>query len=143
VFCVIDAGLMMHGSNSTYLCSRCQKGESRIKTFQSVNDFPSGEPPVVISLPNFLYAPDYVQQSIDGIRRPPEQELDQIEVDIEPRLGTIVQAHRRFLINFSMWKGVNLTMPYVDLGLLASIYRPPFASQFSFRFNCASFLLTN
>ncbi|KAL3074193.1 hypothetical protein niasHS_015023 [Heterodera schachtii] len=68
-----------------------------------------GEPPVVISQPNFLYAPEFVQKSIDGIRQP-VQELDQIEIDIEPRLGTLLQAHRRFLISISMWHGVNITL---------------------------------
>ncbi|CAK5076789.1 unnamed protein product [Meloidogyne enterolobii] len=69
-----------------------------------------GEPPIVISQPNFLYSPNYVQQSIEGIQFPPIQERDQIEIDVEPRLGTIIQAHRRFLISISMWKGANLSL---------------------------------
>uniref|UniRef100_A0A914HZ82 Uncharacterized protein n=1 Tax=Globodera rostochiensis TaxID=31243 RepID=A0A914HZ82_GLORO len=73
--------------------SRCQKGE----------------PPIVVSQPNFLYAPEFVQKSIEGIRQP-VQELDQIEIDIEPRLGTLLQAHRRFLISISMWRGVNISL---------------------------------
>ncbi|KAL7078903.1 hypothetical protein ACQ4LE_002620 [Meloidogyne hapla] len=69
-----------------------------------------GEPPIVVSQPNFLYSPDYVQQSIEGIQFPAIQERDQIEIDVEPRLGTIIQAHRRFLISISMWKGANLSL---------------------------------
>lgn len=41
----------------------------------------------------------------------PDLYRDQIEVDLEPRLGAILQARRRFQINVAMWKGVNLSMP--------------------------------
>uniref|UniRef100_A0A915EK68 Uncharacterized protein n=1 Tax=Ditylenchus dipsaci TaxID=166011 RepID=A0A915EK68_9BILA len=73
-----------------------------------------GEPPIIVSWPNFLFAPDFVRNSIKGIRDA-NQERDQIELDLEPRLGAILQARRRFQINISMWKGVNLTMPGLDL----------------------------
>ncbi|KAI1729108.1 CD36 family domain-containing protein [Ditylenchus destructor] len=73
-----------------------------------------GEPPIVISWPNFLFSADFVQKSIRGMREP-DVDRDQIEVDIEPRLGAIMQARRRFQINVSMWKGINLTMPGLDL----------------------------
>jgi len=73
-----------------------------------------GEPPIVISWPNFLYSTDFVQNSINGMKQADEQQ-DKIELDLEPRLGAILQARRRFQINISMWKGVNLTMPGLDL----------------------------
>jgi hypothetical protein len=56
---------------------------------------------------NFLYAPDYVKNSIEGMRKP-DPELDEIQVDLEPRLGAVITAKRRFQINVAMWKGENL-----------------------------------
>jgi hypothetical protein len=68
-----------------------------------------GEPPVVVSLPNFLYAPKYVHDSIEGMPEP-NQDQDEIQVDLEPRLGAVINASRRFQINVAMWKGENLTL---------------------------------
>jgi hypothetical protein len=73
-----------------------------------------GEPPIVFSLPNFLYAPKYVQDSIVGLDIPNE-ENDEIELDFEPRLGSMFRATRRSQINIAMWKGSNLTIPGLDL----------------------------
>uniref|UniRef100_A0A914USG3 Uncharacterized protein n=1 Tax=Plectus sambesii TaxID=2011161 RepID=A0A914USG3_9BILA len=86
--------------------SRCQKGE----------------PPVVMSLGNFLYAPDEVHESVLGVDRPNE-ETDQITVDIEPTLGVLLQAQRQFQINVAMWKGNNLEFP-VDLSKFYSAVVP-------------------
>lgn len=78
--------------------SRCQRG-SFLKVYgKIVDEFDLGEPPIVISWPNFLFSADFVQKSIRGMREP-DVDRDQIEVDIEPRLGAIMQARRRFQIN--------------------------------------------
>lgn len=62
-------------------------------------------------MPNFLYAPDFVQNSVEGLRSP-SPKLDQIEVTFEPRLGVILEARRRFQINVAMWKGNDLLYVY-------------------------------
>ncbi|KAI6177366.1 Lysosome membrane protein 2 [Aphelenchoides bicaudatus] len=71
-----------------------------------------GEPPIVISMPNFLYTPDYVQNSIEGMRKP-NPDLDEIQVDLEPRLGAVIRAQRRFQINpcgrEKTWRGLDLS----------------------------------
>lgn len=68
-----------------------------------------GEPPIVISMPNFLFTPKYVQDSIEGMPKP-DPERDEIQVDLEPRLGAVITAKRRFQINVAMWKGENLAI---------------------------------
>uniref|UniRef100_A0A914YRK3 Uncharacterized protein n=1 Tax=Panagrolaimus superbus TaxID=310955 RepID=A0A914YRK3_9BILA len=69
-----------------------------------------GEPPIIFSLPNFLYAPKYVQDSVEGLDTP-NVENDEIELDFEPRLGSLFRAIRRSQINIAMWRGANLTIP--------------------------------
>ncbi|KAH7731575.1 CRE-SCAV-3 protein [Aphelenchoides avenae] len=91
-FCVDNGKEFFPGHSSKCLpnglldISRCQRGD----------------PPVVISWPNFLFSPDYVQESIRGMPKP-DLYRDQIE------------ARRRFQINVAMWRGINLTMPGFDL----------------------------
>jgi hypothetical protein len=64
--------------------SRCQQGECCFSTIcSSLHRYYLGEPPIVISLPNFLYAPDEVRQSVIGIDEANE-DTDEIVVDIEP-----------------------------------------------------------
>ena len=58
----------------------------------------AGEPPVIISMPNFAFAPDYVVNSIGGLPAPDLQQ-DLAQVDIEPRLGVVIEAKRRFQVN--------------------------------------------
>jgi hypothetical protein len=60
-------------------------------------------------MPNFLYAPKYVQDSIEGMLKP-DPERDEIQVDLEPRLGAVIKANRRFQVNVAMWKGENLVV---------------------------------
>lgn len=72
-------------------------------------------------MPNFLYAPDFVQNSVEGLRSP-IRELDQIEVIFEPRLGVILEARRRFQINVAMWKGNNLMHVYYMLFFIIKIF---------------------
>lgn len=74
--------------------SRCQKGE----------------PPIVFSLPNFLYAPKYVQDSVIGLEKP-DPDRDEVQLDFEPRLGSLFRAIRRSQVNVAMWKGENLNIP--------------------------------
>uniref|UniRef100_A0A914DWG1 Uncharacterized protein n=1 Tax=Acrobeloides nanus TaxID=290746 RepID=A0A914DWG1_9BILA len=85
-----------------------------------------GEPPIAISWPNFLHAPDYVQDSIKGMLEP-SAERDQVQMDIEPRLGVILIAQRRSQVNLVMWKGENLTMPGLDLSRLRNSIIPMIA----------------
>lgn len=63
-----------------------------------------------MSLPNFLYTPEFVRDSIDGLRNP-EPEKDEIQVDLEPRLGAVLRAKRRLQVNVAMWNGNNMSMP--------------------------------
>ncbi|VDO13078.1 unnamed protein product, partial [Haemonchus placei] len=88
------------------------------KFFESQNEtddcFPEGlleiskclrsQPPIMISLPNFNFAPEEVRQSVKGLNST-DPERDIILVDIEPRLGAVLRAHRRFQVNIEMWKG--------------------------------------
>lgn len=60
-------------------------------------------------MPNFLYTPKYVQDSIEGLEKP-DPERDEIQVDLEPRLGAVITARRRFQINVEMWRGENLVV---------------------------------
>lgn len=94
------------------------------KFFDSQNEtddcFPNGlleiskcqrsQPPIMISLPNFNFAPDEVRQSIKGLNST-DAERDIILVDIEPRLGAVLRAHRRSQVNIEMWKGHDLVFP--------------------------------
>jgi hypothetical protein len=75
-----------------------------------------GEPPIIFSLPNFLHTPKYVQDSVEGLDTPNE-ENDEIEFDFEPRLGSLFRAIRRSQINIAMWRGANLTIPHSGLDL--------------------------
>ncbi|KHJ96674.1 CD36 family protein, partial [Oesophagostomum dentatum] len=94
------------------------------KFFDSQNEtddcFPAGlleiskcqrsQPPVMISMPNFRFASDEVRQSVKGLNDT-DPERDNIFIDIEPRLGAVLRAHRRFQINIEMWKGKDLVFP--------------------------------
>ncbi|XGW16893.1 hypothetical protein V3C99_001936 [Haemonchus contortus] len=94
------------------------------KFFESQNEtddcFPEGlleiskclrsQPPIMISLPNFNFAPEEVRQSVKGLNST-DPERDIILVDIEPRLGAVLRAHRRFQVNIEMWKGKDLVFP--------------------------------
>ncbi|KAK0417647.1 hypothetical protein QR680_013126 [Steinernema hermaphroditum] len=77
--------------------SRCQKGE----------------PTIVFSLPNFLFADQKVKDSIRGVNVS-DATRDQVTVDIEPRLGVILRANRASQINVAMWRGKGIQFP-VDL----------------------------
>ncbi|TKR68359.1 hypothetical protein L596_024350 [Steinernema carpocapsae] len=72
-----------------------------------------GEPTIVYSLPNFLYADQKVKDGVRGVNES-DRERDQIVVDIEPRLGVILRANRTMQINVAMWKGKGIQFP-VDL----------------------------
>jgi hypothetical protein len=101
-FCYDSGKTFYKERNSTCLpngmldISKCQKGE----------------PPIVITMPNFLFTPKYVQDSIEGMPKP-DLERDEVQVDLEPRLGAVITAKRRFQINVAMWKGENLIVTYV------------------------------
>ncbi|CAI5444021.1 unnamed protein product [Caenorhabditis angaria] len=69
-----------------------------------------GQPPIAISLPNFLYAPKFVADSIVGLKES-NVESDSIIVDIEPRIGAVLFARRVSQVNVEMWKGKNLSFP--------------------------------
>ncbi|CAD5217815.1 unnamed protein product [Bursaphelenchus okinawaensis] len=103
-FCVDTGKKFYQSQNETCLpkglldLSRCQKGE----------------PPIVISMPNFLYAPDFVLESVEGLEKP-DPDRDQIQVDLEPRLGAVLRAQRRMQVNIAMWNGKNMSMPGLDL----------------------------
>jgi hypothetical protein len=58
------------------------------------------------------------------MERAPVQELDQIEIDVEPRIGAIIQANRRFMINIAMWKGQNLTIMPQDISHARDVIIP-------------------
>ncbi|GMT17103.1 hypothetical protein PFISCL1PPCAC_8400, partial [Pristionchus fissidentatus] len=68
------------------------------------------EPPVVLSLPNFNYASDDVQQSVEGLNST-DDERDSIYVDIEPTLGMPVRAHRAVQLNVEFWAGKEILLP--------------------------------
>ncbi|KAE9554664.1 hypothetical protein FO519_002151 [Halicephalobus sp. NKZ332] len=87
--------------------SRCQKGE----------------PPVVFSLPNFLYAPKYVQDSVIGLEKP-DPDRDEIQLDFEPRLGSLFRAARRSQVNVAMWKGDGVSIPGVNLSNFHNVIVP-------------------
>uniref|UniRef100_A0A914URS9 Uncharacterized protein n=1 Tax=Plectus sambesii TaxID=2011161 RepID=A0A914URS9_9BILA len=61
-----------------------------------------GNPPVIISLPHYLYSTEEVQNSIDGLGSPNLAE-DEIYVDIEPTAGVTLRAERRMMMNIGMW----------------------------------------
>uniref|UniRef100_A0A915B6Q1 Uncharacterized protein n=1 Tax=Parascaris univalens TaxID=6257 RepID=A0A915B6Q1_PARUN len=67
-----------------------------------------GEPPVVLSLPNFLYADDIVKSSIIGLNES-SPEHDDIAITLEPRTGILLLVEKRFQINIAMWKGNDIT----------------------------------
>ncbi|CAD6196217.1 unnamed protein product [Caenorhabditis auriculariae] len=66
--------------------------------------------PIMISMPNFLFADDEVKKTVKGMNES-DLERDGITVDIEPRLGTVLRACRRSQVNIEMWKGKDLTFP--------------------------------
>lgn len=82
----------------------------------------AGEPPVVISMPNFLFADEEVRRSVRGLEEP-DVDRDIITVDIEPvriflsmegfmqRLGVVLSAGRRSQVNIEMWKGKDIKFP--------------------------------
>jgi len=90
--------------------SRCQKGE----------------PTIVFSLPNFLFADQKVKDGVSGINAS-DLSRDQISVDIEPRLGVILRANRTSQINVAMWKGKGINFP-VDLTQFKSSIVPVVAT---------------
>ncbi|CAJ0942924.1 unnamed protein product, partial [Mesorhabditis belari] len=69
-----------------------------------------GNPPIVISLPNFHLATKEVKESVRGLNES-NPETDEILVDIEPHLGAVLHARRVFQVNIEMWKGENLAFP--------------------------------
>ncbi|PAV80032.1 hypothetical protein WR25_23005 [Diploscapter pachys] len=79
-------------------------------------------PPIVISMPNFLYADDEVKNSIIGLNKS-DPITDSIYVDIEPRTGVVLYAQRRSQVNVELWSGVNLTFP-VNLSKMRSALVP-------------------
>lgn len=68
------------------------------------------QPPIMVSLPNFNFAPDEVRQSVKGLNTT-DPERDIIFVDLEPRLGAVLRAQRSYQINIEMWKGRDLIFP--------------------------------
>ncbi|PIC40557.1 hypothetical protein B9Z55_011856 [Caenorhabditis nigoni] len=80
------------------------------------------QPPITISLPNFLFAPDEVRQSVKGLNET-DDIRDSIVVDIEPRVGAVLYARRVSQVNIEMWKGKNLTFP-VNLKKMKSALIP-------------------
>ncbi|CAJ0600540.1 unnamed protein product [Cylicocyclus nassatus] len=100
----------------------CNPTDKKFFASQNESDdcFPAGlleiskcqrsRPPIMISLPNFNFASDEVRRTVKGLNAT-DPERDIIFVDIEPRLGAVLRAHRRFQINVEMWKGLNITFP--------------------------------
>ncbi|KAF1760520.1 hypothetical protein GCK72_008769 [Caenorhabditis remanei] len=80
------------------------------------------QPPITISLPNFLYAPSEVRESVKGLNGT-DDIRDSIVVDIEPRVGAVLYARRVSQVNIEMWKGKNLTFP-VNLKKMKSALIP-------------------
>ncbi|EFO94384.1 CRE-SCAV-2 protein [Caenorhabditis remanei] len=80
------------------------------------------QPPITISLPNFLYAPSEVKESVKGLNGT-DDIRDSIVVDIEPRVGAVLYARRVSQVNIEMWKGKNLTFP-VNLKKMKSALIP-------------------
>ncbi|CAA21747.3 SCAVenger receptor (CD36 family) related [Caenorhabditis elegans] len=80
------------------------------------------QPPITISLPNFLFAPSEVRGSVKGLNETDEIR-DSIVVDIEPRVGAVLYARRVSQVNIEMWKGKNLTFP-VNLKKMKSALIP-------------------
>uniref|UniRef100_A0A0N5CEH7 CD36 family protein n=1 Tax=Strongyloides papillosus TaxID=174720 RepID=A0A0N5CEH7_STREA len=70
-----------------------------------------GNPDIVSSMPNFFGADEYVQKSVEGMDTP-NAETDQIFIDVEPRLGTLLRASRRLQINFAIRSGANISNFY-------------------------------
>ncbi|CAB3401786.1 unnamed protein product [Caenorhabditis bovis] len=68
------------------------------------------QPPIAISLPNFLFAADEVASGVGGLNASDEA-ADSILVDIEPRLGVVLYARRVSQVNIEMWRGENLSFP--------------------------------
>ncbi|CAI4230681.1 unnamed protein product [Auanema sp. JU1783] len=100
----------------------CNPTEKRFFSSQGESDdcWPKGlleiskcqrsQPPIIISLPNFLYADDEVSQSVVGLNKS-EVARDSIIVDIEPRTGVVLKAQRRSQVNIEMWKGKDIKFP--------------------------------
>lgn len=86
--------------------SRCQKGE----------------PPIVVSLPNFHYSDDIVKESIIGLNES-TSDHDVIALEIEPQTGTVLKIERRSQINVAMWKGHDITIG-ADLSRMKSSIIP-------------------
>lgn len=63
-----------------------------------------------MSMPNFLFAPQFVRDSVEGLGRP-DADRDEIQVDLEPRLGAVLRARRSLQINIAVWNGKNLSVP--------------------------------
>uniref|UniRef100_A0A0N4ZVG3 CD36 family protein n=1 Tax=Parastrongyloides trichosuri TaxID=131310 RepID=A0A0N4ZVG3_PARTI len=70
-----------------------------------------GNPDIVASMPNFFGADEYVQNSVEGMNVP-NAETDQIFIDVEPRLGTLLRASRKLQINFAVRSGENISNFY-------------------------------
>jgi hypothetical protein len=105
--------------------SRCQRGKLLFsQLFILFFTKFLGKLPIIVSSANFLYAPEYVRNSIHGMERAPVQELDQIEIDVEPCIGAIIQANRRFMINIAMWEGQNLTIMPHDISHARNVIIP-------------------
>lgn len=60
----------------------------------------TGNPPVVVSQPHFLYCPNEVINSIEGMN-PIENQMRTV-VDIEPTTGVVLMANRRLQLNVAV-----------------------------------------
>ncbi|KHN88685.1 Lysosome membrane protein 2 [Toxocara canis] len=81
-----------------------------------------GEPPIIVSLPNFLFADNIVKDSVVGLNES-SPEHDSIAVTLEPRTGVVLLVEKRYQINIAMWKGNEITAG-IDLSRMRSCIVP-------------------
>lgn len=112
-------------SDKMFFSSQNQTSGCLPKGLQEISKCQKSQPPITISLPNFLYAPDEVRKSVKGLNET-DDVRDSIIVDIEPvsaversrkykhffqRVGAVLYARRVSQVNVEMWKGKNVTFP--------------------------------
>uniref|UniRef100_A0A1I7UR68 Lysosome membrane protein 2 n=1 Tax=Caenorhabditis tropicalis TaxID=1561998 RepID=A0A1I7UR68_9PELO len=97
-------------SEKQFFSSQNESSGCMPKGLLEISKCQKSQPPITISLPNFLYAPDEVRKSVKGLNET-DDIRDSIVVDIEPRVGAVLYARRVSQVNIEMWKGKNLTFP--------------------------------
>ncbi|VDO30845.1 unnamed protein product [Onchocerca flexuosa] len=85
----------------------------------------NGKPPIVFSLPNFLYADERIKKSVIGLNES-SVEHDSITLEIEPRTGTLLRIYIRYQINIAILKSQKMINDFngTDLSKIRSTIVP-------------------